>query len=134
MENKILTCPKCGGLLVPITYQEGLYSCELCGEVEDDGDGFIVDGKFYQVEANENNNFGEIDSEWDFDENDPEKELTFGDVFGDMDLSGEVFEPSLEPTQDLETLDLSDSDTDLDPLTEDLFVPEDDPGALRGNF
>jgi hypothetical protein len=61
MENEILTCPKCGGLLVPITYQAGLYSCELCGEVEDDGDGFIVDGKFYPADANGNDDFNETD-------------------------------------------------------------------------
>jgi hypothetical protein len=134
VETEIHTCPKCGGLLVPITYQAGLYSCELCGEVEDDGDGFIVDGKFYPADANGNSDFSEIDSEWDPDKKDPDKELTFGDVFGDMDLSGEGFEPSIGLNQDPETFEISDSDTDVEPLTEDLFSPDDDPGTLHGNF
>jgi hypothetical protein len=51
-----------------------------------------------------------------------------------MDLSGEGFEPSVGLNQDPETFDVSDSDTDAEPLTDDLFNPDDDPGILHGNF
>lgn len=43
-----MRCPGCGGPLVPDELQLGVYQCAQCGEVEVDGEGAYVRGRFYE--------------------------------------------------------------------------------------
>jgi hypothetical protein len=130
MEDDIITCPKCGSPLARITYQEGLYSCEFCGEVEEDGEGFVVGGKFYPTNARENDKFSE-DGDWDPDGAEGKKELTLGDVFGGVDLGDGGFSspPGQETEEDIHG---PTAGIDLELLPDDLEL--DDDGALQGNY
>jgi DNA-directed RNA polymerase subunit M/transcription elongation factor TFIIS len=136
MEEEILNCPKCGGLLVPMTYQAGLYSCELCGDVEDDGDGFIVNGKFYPANNKaEDNSFDDTEQGWYPDDANHLKELTLGDVFGDVDLSGESFDPTPEfEAERGRNAAALDAEIEEDTLTDDFFGWADDTGNPQENF
>jgi hypothetical protein len=44
-----MRCPGCGGPLVPDELQVGVYQCAQCGEVEVDGEGAYVRGRFYAL-------------------------------------------------------------------------------------
>ncbi len=43
-----MRCPGCGGPLVPDELQLSVYQCAQCGEVEVDGEGAYVRGRFYE--------------------------------------------------------------------------------------
>ncbi|UCE26782.1 MAG: hypothetical protein JSW52_10625 [Candidatus Coatesbacteria bacterium] len=129
MENDIITCPKCGSPLAPITYQEGLYSCEFCGEVEEDGEGFVVNGKLYPTNAAENDEFPE-ENDWDTDD-DIKKELTLGDVFGGVDLDDDGLSTQFDQETGRDVSEPS-AEIDLELIPDDFEI--DDDGALHGNY
>jgi len=44
-----MRCPGCGGPLAPDELRLGVYQCAQCGEVEVDGEGAYVRGRFYET-------------------------------------------------------------------------------------
>ena len=57
-----IQCPVCGSALESVTMQEGVYDCPNCGEVEEDKDGFIVNGRFFRIDPVDRDGFGELDA------------------------------------------------------------------------
>jgi hypothetical protein len=75
-----MRCPGCGGPAVPDELQFGLYQCAQCGEVEIDGSGAYVGGRFYEFG---NGGDGSALEEWE--ETPEEYSPTWEDVFATDD-------------------------------------------------
>ncbi len=120
-EEVFVQCPVCGSALEPVTMQQGVYDCPNCGEVEEDEDGFIVNGQFYPLDATDRDGFGEVDSDDtdnDFSDSDDEGIISKALAGFDLDVEGlDDFDDDgddLGDLGDLEdigfTLDISDDD------------------------
>ncbi|MCP4228675.1 MAG: hypothetical protein GY771_00820 [bacterium] len=118
-------CPVCGSALESVMMQEGVYDCPNCGEVEEDKDGFVVNGRFFRIDPADREGFGEIDAsdeDGDFENADEfvddEDNKTLGSILAGLDL-------------DIDDLDELDEDeigeiADLDDIGFTLDIPPDD--------
>lgn len=105
-EEVFVQCPVCGSALEPVTMQQGVYDCPNCGEVEEDEDGFIVNGQFYPLDATDRDGFGEVDS--DDADND----------FGASEDEGIISKALVGFDADAEELDDFDDDDDIGDLAD----------------
>jgi hypothetical protein len=107
--------------------QEGVYDCPNCGEVEEDKDGFIVNGRFFRIDPVDRDGFGELDTpdeSNDFgdsdDYEDAENPKTLGSILAGLDLGMD----DLDELEDDEIADIA----DLDNIGFTLDIPPDDMG------
>lgn len=119
-EEVFVQCPVCGSALEPVTMQQGIYDCPNCGEVEEDEDGFIVNGQFYPLDVTDRNGFGEVDSgDADNDFGDSEDEGIISKA-----LAG--FETDVEELDDFEDDDGIGDIGDMEDIGFALDVPDEE--------
>ncbi len=122
MEEEVcVQCPVCGSALEPVTMQQGIYDCPNCGEVEEDEDGFIVNGQFYPVEATDRDGFGEVDSgDADNDFGDSEDEGIISKALAGFDADAEELDDCDDDDDDIGNL------ADMEDIGFALDVPDGD--------
>jgi len=105
-EEGFVQCPVCGSALEPVALQQGVYDCPNCGEVEEDEEGFIVNGSFFKIDPTERDGFGELDA--DDTDND----------FGDSDDEGIISNALAGFDADIDDLDDLDKDDEFGDLAD----------------
>jgi len=106
-----------------------LYSCEFCGEVEGDGEGFVVGGKFFPNNAVEDDEFPD-ERDWETD-GVTKKELTLGDVFGGVDVEDDGLFTPLDVESERDLIEPT-AGIDVGLLQDDFEL--DDDGASHGTY
>ena len=82
-----MRCPGCGGPLAPDELQLGVYQCAQCGEVEVDGEGAYVRGRFYEFGDGDDGNSDSME-DWS-----PGSREGYGPTWEEVFASEDVVEP-----------------------------------------